>query len=51
MKIMEVCATHNVPMEPIGFVTSGAFVFGSITTTVDELRSAYSTALETIVLG
>jgi phosphoribosylformylglycinamidine synthase II len=50
-KLMEVCASHNVPMEPIGFVTNGAYVFGSITTTVDELRSSYSSALEKIVLG
>lgn len=51
MKLMEVCALHNVPMEAIGFVTGGAYMFGSITTTVDELRTAYSTALEKIVLG
>lgn len=51
MKLIEVCALHNVPMEAIGFVTGGAYMFGSITTTVDELRTAYSTALEKIVLG
>ncbi|MBK9246781.1 MAG: phosphoribosylformylglycinamidine synthase subunit PurL [Ignavibacteria bacterium] len=51
LKLMEVFASHNVPMEPIGFVTGGEYIFGSISTTVEELRVAYSTALEKIVLG